>query len=238
MTISVEALRELHRIHRQLHDLRHRLDRGPTQIRAGKVNVERLEAALVAARENHKRARMQADEKNLQLKQREAKIADLQRKLNECKTNTEFSSFKDQIAAEKAANSVLEDEILDKLEQIDRLHHELVDAEKTLAKTRSELAATEKRVSEEQAGLESELARVQAALRQAETALPAEFKDTYDRMVRARGEQALAPVEGESCGGCYTMLTAQTMNDLYLSKPVFCKSCGCLLYLAEDRRKR
>jgi predicted nucleic acid-binding Zn-ribbon protein len=235
MNITVEALRELHRLHRQQHDLKDRLSRGPKQVRAGQANVQRLEAALAIARDHNKRARMQADEKNLQLKQREAKIADLQRKLNECKTNAEFSALKDQIAAERQANSVLEDEILDKLEQIDRLQQEVAEVDKNLQLTRKELAATEKRIAEEQAGLESELHRIQELLREAETALPTEFKVEYTRIVRARGEDALAPVDGESCGGCYTILTPQTLNELYLSRPVFCKSCGCLLYLPEDR---
>jgi hypothetical protein len=72
-------------------------------------------------------------------------------------------------------------------------------------------------------------------LTQAERCLPADFKIDYDRISRARGEDALAQVEGETCGGCYQMLTAQTINDLLLSRPVFCKSCGALLYLPEDR---
>ena len=65
--------------------------------------------------------------------------------------------------------------------------------------------------------------------------MPSDFKIEYERISRARGEGALAQVEGETCGGCYQMLTAQTINDLLLSRPVFCKSCGALLYLPEDR---
>ena len=47
------------------------------------------------------------------------------------------------------------------------------------------------------------------------------------------GAEALAPVEGECCGGCSQTLTPQTINALRLDKPVFCKSCGRLLYLPE-----
>ena len=56
----------------------------------------------------------------------------------------------------------------------------------------------------------------------------------YDRVATARGEAALAQVDGEVCGSCYQTLTTQMMNVLYLSKPLFCKSCGALLYLPED----
>jgi len=89
------------------------------------------------------------------------------------------------------------------------------------------------RVEEQQQGLESELARVSAELTKAETHLPEDFLEQYMRVAKSRGEGALAQLEGESCGNCYQMLTPQTLNDVFLSKPVFCKSCGCLLYPPE-----
>jgi predicted nucleic acid-binding Zn-ribbon protein len=45
----------------------------------------------------------------------------------------------------------------------------------------------------------------------------------------------MAQVEGESCGGCYQNLTTNMINDLLMSRVVFCKVCGRLLYLPEDR---
>ena len=54
MTFSAASLRELHRIHRQLSDLRERLDRGPKQIKA-------RQAAIAAAEE--KLAKTQAESK-------------------------------------------------------------------------------------------------------------------------------------------------------------------------------
>jgi len=47
------------------------------------------------------------------------------------------------------------------------------------------------------------------------------------------GEDSLAPVEGGCCGGCSQTLTVQMLNLLKLDKPVFCMSCGRLLYLPE-----
>ena len=235
MTVSADALRELHRLHQQVAELKNRLARGPKMIRAGKAALERSEAEWNQAKEHAKRAKIESDDQNLQLKQREAKIADLQRKLNECKTNTEFSALKEQIAAEGQANSVLEDEILDKLEKIDGLNAKVAEAEQAAGKAKADLAEAERRVAEQQASLESELVRVTGELEAAETSLKGDFKTEYFRIVKARGEDALAPVEGETCGGCFTTLTPQTMNELYMSKPVFCKTCGCLLYLPEDR---
>ena len=235
MNVSAEVLRELHRIHRQLTDLKDRLQKGPAQVRIGHQAVEHTQKELAAAREAAKRTRMEADDKQLSLREREAKIADLQRKLNEAQSNAEFKALKDQMAADKAANAVLEDEILDRLEKLDEHQKHVHDAEAKLARVREELQKAEARVANEQTTLHDDLARIKDQLKHAEAALPPDFRAEYERIVKARGENSLAPVEGESCGGCNTMLTPQIMNQLYLSKPIFCKCCGCMLYLPEGR---
>jgi predicted nucleic acid-binding Zn-ribbon protein len=235
MTISPNALRELHRLHQQVADLKGRLARGPRQVQLGQQTVQRNEKQLADVKEAWKKTRMESDDQQVQLKEREAKIENLQRKLNECKENKEYKILKEQIAAERQANSVLEDEILDKLEKIDQLEEQVRKGEALLAKAVEELEKTQQSVSGKQGMLESELARVTAELEQAEAELPADFKQDYDRLIRAHGARGLAPIDGESCTGCSTVLTPQTMNELYLAKPVFCKFCGCLLYLPEDR---
>ena len=213
MSITAEALRELHRIHRQLSDLRSRLARGPKQIQMGDATVKRLEEELQQARDTAKQARIAADAKQLQLRQREARIADLKGKLNACSSNREYQALKEQIAADEQANRVLEE---------------------NLKRSENELATIRQRVADEQHVLEQELARVTANLEKAEAALPADFRVEYQRIAKARGEGALAPVEGDVCGGCFQTLTTQMQNELRMERPVFCKSCGCLLYLPEQ----
>lgn len=235
MTISAAALRELHRIHRQITDLKSQLERGPRQVRAAEGLLERLDAELAASKQTLTQTRVHSDDRQLQLRQREARIKDLQIKLNACSSNREYQALKEQIAADQQANSVLSDEILEALERIDELttKHAKIDADRKQAATA--LEAVRKETNEKMARLEQELKRVSGELTEAERALPGDFKIDYERISKARGEDALAQVEGETCGGCYQMLTAQTINDLLLSKPVFCKSCGALLYLPEDR---
>ncbi len=94
------------------------------------------------------------------------------------------------------------------------------------------------RVDEERQGLEEELARVGAELAEVEAHLPADFKTEYTRMVKAKGEDALAPLgtddDGSHCGGCFQRVTTQVVNELRMERLIFCKSCGRLLYLPEN----
>ena len=234
MPSLTESLATLHRIHRQLTDLRDRLERGPKQIKAAEANVKKCEAELTQAKDAFKQAKLAGDEKQLQLKSREAKLADLGAKLNMAQSNKEYQLLKDQIAADKQANSVLADEILEALEKQDQLQAAIKLADVNLGKTKDDMAKVRQRIGDQQQGLETELGRVTGELKAAEDLLDGDFKENYLRLSRSMGADALAPAEGGCCGGCSQTFTTQTLNLLKLDKPVFCKSCGRMLYFVAE----
>lgn len=235
MSFQLSVLNDLHRIHQQLFDLRERIERGPKQIRARQANVTQGEQKLVAAKTELQSARVTADQKQLQLKSGEIKIEDLRGKLNASQSNREYQALKDQIAASEMAGSVLQDEILETLEKIDLLKRNVGEAEQNLVKAKEELVKYEATVREQEAGLQSEYLRVEGNLDTTEAILPPEYRDAYQRAVKSKGADAMAVVENNSCTGCYQNLTANHFNELRLNKIVFCRSCGRILYLPEDR---
>jgi predicted nucleic acid-binding Zn-ribbon protein len=231
MSVTAAALRELHRIHQQLAELRDRLERGPKQVRAREANVAQLEARVAEARERTKQTQMAADRKQLDLKAGEQKVVDLRVKLNACSSNREYQALLEQIAAAEMAGSVLSDEILEGLEKIDQLTGQAKEAEKTLAAGKQELDKARRNVEESAATIRGDLSRLEAELVQAEKALPADFKADYQRVVRSKGADSLAVADDGVCTGCGQQITLNMQNELKLSKLVFCKACGRLLYL-------
>jgi predicted nucleic acid-binding Zn-ribbon protein len=217
MAVTTAALRELHRIHRQLTDLRERRDNGPKQVAAREVNVAKLLTEVDAARELSQQMRMTVDRKQLDLKSGEQKIVDLRAKLNTAASNKEYQTLLEQIAAAEMANSVLSDEILEGFDKSDELE--------TAAKVAVQEAA---------ASIEADVVRLEGELAGAESSLPSEFRADYQRIVRSKGAEGLAVVEDSVCTGCGQQITLNMLNDLQLSRLVFCKSCGCLLYLTEE----
>lgn len=235
MTVSADTLRELHRIHQQLRDLRDRLTRGPKQIEARETNVKRVAEKLEAIQEEAKSARVVADQKELQLKSAEAKIEELKAKLNACKSNREYQALQEQIAADEMACSVLSDEILEAFEKADEMKTKVGPAEEELAKVKADLQETKQKVNSQRDNIEGDIGRLEKELVEAENRLPPDVHEAYDRVVKNKGSDSLAPVENMACTGCYQQLTPNNYNNLRLSKAVFCKTCGRLLYLPEDR---
>jgi hypothetical protein len=233
MPLHTDLLRTLHRIHRQLGDLRERLERGPKQVQAHAAAVARSEKQLQQAKDEVKSAKMLADQKQLQLKTSDAKIKDLERKLQAVGSNREYQALLEQIAADKMASSVLEDEILEVLGRIDSLARTVKESEQVLAKARDEAAKAEQAVKSQAESLQNEVARLEAELKQVEGALPGDLRDGYLRIIKSRGSDGMAQLENDSCGGCYQQLPPNKLNQVRLGEVVFCPSCGRLLYLPE-----
>ena len=251
ISVSTDVLRKLHRIHRQLADLQHQLDRGPKQAQIRQANVKHQEEFLAKAQADAKTFRMATDGKQLQFKTKEQHVKDLRTKLNAANSNREYQLLKDQIAAEEMANSVLADEILEAMEKADALHAEIQETAAALQKTRQDAGNLDAEIQERQPRLRAEFDRLQAELRECESELPEEIRQAYQRIAKQRGEDALAPVAGQAqvgqgyepgvdayyCGGCNQQLPLNMYNALTLNVPVFCKSCGCLLYIPEGQAR-
>ena len=231
--IGTSVLRVLHRIHRQLTDLRERLDRGPRQIRAAETHVQHCENELAKTKAEAKAMRIEADKKQLQLKSNEGKVKDLRSKLNAVTNNREYQLLLEQISADEMAKSVLADEILEALEKIDAFQANIAEAEAALAAAQQKAAEVRGEVAKIEPALKTDIARLEAELRQSEATLPKEIHDLYPRIVRQKGEDALAIIENQYCGGCNQQIPLNYCNMVMLGQPVACKTCGRLLYLPE-----
>ncbi|MFP6618995.1 MAG: C4-type zinc ribbon domain-containing protein, partial [Pirellulaceae bacterium] len=139
-----------------------------------------------------------------------------------------------QIEIDKKSTDVLSDEILELLDGLDGHQETVSTAQQKLDNANGELDKIRQTVESGRQALESDLERTQTDLGTVEDLLPGNLRAEYNRISEARGEEALAAVDDNVCGGCYQTLTPQTINELVLATAVFCKTCGCLLYLSED----
>ena len=234
MTDSAGLLTGLHHYHKRVADLRDRLNRGPKQIQARQAHLNLKNGERDAAKEKLQKTRLTVSEKELSLKERENRILDIRAKLNSCSTNKEYQALIEQIAADEQANSVLSDEILELLDKVEEDKEAVNVAAAAVQEAEEQLSTVTDKVEAQKGDLERDLADVEAKLKELESKLPQDVRGEYERVARAHGEDALAPLDGDVCGGCYQRVTPQMENELKLGRMVFCKSCGRMLYVAED----
>jgi predicted nucleic acid-binding Zn-ribbon protein len=118
--------------------------------------------------------------------------------------------------------------------QIEEETAKLPEMEKAVARAKAEFSEFEKNSQGRLAGLSEHLDQTLQKIKEVEATLPpSDVRPLYDRLIAARGEDAMAAVENRTCMACYTEITAQAYNDLMLSQFLMCKSCGRALYLPE-----
>ncbi len=228
--VDSDLLRRLHSLHLQTADLQGQLNRGPIQIKADADIVQQCQDAVASAKQAVKDATIACDDKQLQLKSREDRIEGLKAKLNTAASNKEFDLLKEQIAADQQANSVQSDEILEGLERIDELEALVVSAEKELAEKTAEHAERVDTVQRRLEVVRADLEVVVEELEKNEAKVPMAVRSEYKRLTESRGDEALAPIEDGSCGGCNQTLTTQMVDRVRLGFLTDCPACSAWLY--------
>lgn len=233
MSPTSAGMKQLHDLRLKLREISDELERGPRQIAVRKQAVDKKKEQIEALRNKLKQMKVSADQKNLQLKTSEARIYDLNGKLNVAANNREYEALQSQIAADTMAKSVLEDEILEALEKVDGIQIEVKKAELEATGLESDLQKLNAEVQAREAGLKEQAAALQAQVSDAEKILPPDIIPQYRRLVQAYGADALSPVINKSCSECYVSVTAQLYLELKAGKVKFC-TCGRLLYAADE----
>jgi len=232
--MSVAAdLTELHRLHSALKEVREDLSRGPRQLKVRDQVITNAKNEVTTKQEELKQTRLAADRKGLELKTLEAKQVDLKGKLNQASSNREYDILRGQIEADGAAKAVMEDEILDHLDRIDRLQKEIVIAHERVAQAEADKVTYASQFAAQEPVLKQKEADLISRMSTAEKVLTGEVLSQYRRVVDAHGAEAMAPVENGVCTGCYVALRPQQRVQLNNGVLLFCSSCGRLLYLSE-----
>ncbi len=235
MSVTANLVQRLHRINRLKTDLTGQLARGPKLVAVAARKLQSAQQHVAELRSQLTRLKIEADSKQLQMREREEKIHKWRNNMNAAKENREYQALKDQIAADEQANSVLSDEILEILESIDELIAGIAAGDAQVVLLEQELHNVQQQVADRKVVLESELARTNAELAESEQGLTGDFKREYSRLVIAKGEDAMAELEGNCCGGCYQSLTPQKLDQLLQGNPILCPACGRLIYQDSER---
>lgn len=232
MTPEIRSLLELQRIDRRLELLRRELDQRPRMHSEKRDRLAAIEGKRAEILGMQKDVQRRIDGVELEGKSIDAKVAENRKKLGQASTNTEYQGFLLQIARFEKDRSVIDDQLLELWDEMEKT--------KALAKE-CEAAAAEQRtvVDEEKGELEKELISIRkearALLADREAArkpIDGELIAVYDSLFARYRDRSVVPVEGGICGGCNMSLSPQILADLRGTKPVHCNNCRRLLYPA------
>ncbi|HUQ80891.1 MAG TPA: hypothetical protein VM076_07130 [Gemmatimonadaceae bacterium] len=110
-------------------------------------------------------------------------------------------------------------------------HKILAAHREALAVQDAEQADERAKIAQERAGIEGAMAEAKAKRAQTATHVPKGILAKYDRIRGRKGERAIFPLRGPSCGHCDTAIPLQRRNQMANTGQIeVCEACGVLLY--------
>ena len=231
MREQLSILVRLQAIDSDIQEIEKRLGKVDGEVAALDSELEDFESSVnekvFLGEEHQKTYRSLESDANMNL----PKIAKSKEKLSSVKTNKEYQSLLKEIEDLKTANSKIEDQMLEILEQMEQ-------AEVQLEEKTNELKSVKISVASEKADIATVAEEDRARL----AALQANFQTILDTVnpdilkaftsVRSRiGNLAIAKVEDAVCAGCHMNIPPQVYIELQrFESLMYCPQCQRIIY--------
>jgi predicted nucleic acid-binding Zn-ribbon protein len=226
------VLREVHRLRKLIRDAQAEIERAPRVVKAHQNKLAAQEKAVADAKDalKHRKADVLTGESTI--KSLHQSLNKHEKQLDGLSGPKEIEAKQHDIANTKALIAKQEDDLLAAMTDVEERAAKIPEFEAALAKAKADFQQYQSEAAERLARLKEEATAATKALAAEETKFPPAVRGQYDRLVKAHGADALAPVEGQSCSHCRVGITIQMYSDLQRGTDVIlCRNCGRALYL-------
>jgi uncharacterized protein len=198
-----------------------------------------LEAKRAAAAHEVELAQSGLRQMQLQIRENELDIEGLKNKArrykaqqSEIRNNESYRALEGEIADVEKQASLREDQVLMLMEQVENLKASLVGKEANHAKVAADIQAELNGLSEREAKLNDDLARLEVERQQFTPGVDDTWLGRYEAILKNKGDFALVGVEPTGiCTGCHMKLPPSVvMSSKNLNQITTCTYCGRMLY--------
>ncbi len=228
---SIEKLLKVQEIDSNVIFLKESMKMRPRELDSDIRKVAGARSALEQVLEHLKRMKMDSAAREVDVKKYDQDIEKIRVALNQSKSNSEYTIYKEQIKKQEEARGKVEEEVLNMFTECDlleakrkELEPSLKEAEKVFSKKNSEMSQL----------LEGMRGQVQALEEQRGglvEGIELEQLKLYERVLARHNNFAIARVDNQVCQGCFMSVTTQEITHLRGGQFIQCKSCSRILYL-------
>ena len=227
------ALESLWRCERESEALARQLAQLPTDIEAAEARGAAARQALADERERLEEAEHRRREKEAELQDCEARRTKYQGQTSQVKTNTEYTALLSEIDGVTARISKVEEEILEAMEDVDRVGSTLKEMEGDKKREEELALRAAEELREQLAGVERDVAAHEEERLKLVTELPAAAVQPYQRTHKGRGGGTTS-LQGQACVACHRDVPLETINRVIASELHTCPHCQRILVVPEE----
>lgn len=145
--------------------------------------------------------------------------------------NEEFRALGHEVERYEAEVSQLEDQELELMEKLDALKPDLASAQQALAVTQKSVDEEIASHRERAEAIEARLVELKAQREQLSSPIDETTLSLYNRLMKSKGDVAVAPARDGICGGCYVRVVSGTIQSLKANQSITqCEQCGRILF--------
>jgi hypothetical protein len=170
-------------------------------------------------------------EKEGALSTKEEQINKLQTQLYQMKTNKEYSSMQHEIQGQKADKSIIEDDILVLMDEVDKAKSEIAKEKELLVQEEVNLKESQKQVKLEIEEIEKKLQLLSVERDGISPQVDKIVLKKYEKILANKNGLAIVPITGDACQGCHMNLPPQVIHEVKLKHDLMnCENCTRFLY--------
>ena len=240
MSVTKQLL-DVFRVDKLLRGLRSRLEAAERFLSQQAAQLAELEKQKTTLETQAKQLKATIANEEGEAARLEARIAIIREQMNSAKTAKEYNAFLTELNTYKDQKGQFEEKTLgamSKVEEIDKTlstiaaqHGERV---KIVGTARSDRDLRESEIKDRVAELQAQRDTLTAAM-------PAKELNMLEQLIKARGDEAMAPIEvldrrahEGSCSACMMAVPVEAVSALMGGKLVTCPNCRCILYIEEE----
>ncbi|MBI3333653.1 MAG: hypothetical protein HYZ93_06145 [Candidatus Omnitrophica bacterium] len=229
---QLKVLVEMQGLDAQIYRLRREVEAKPAQAARLKVDHQQAAEKLKGAEGQYKALEVKRNQMEMDLGEKESLVRKHQAQLFQVKTNKEYSALQKEIEGLKADKSVLEEEVLKLMEEIDQIKGRIGADREALKAQEAVLQQALAEVDEETRQADASIEQLQSARSTLTPKADPQILRRYERILVNKEGLAIVPVVGEACGGCHMVLPPQMINEIQMATRLIpCESCARILYI-------
>jgi len=231
---QIKLLVELQGLDSRIFRLEDELESIPETIKNADEAFKEMNANLKKLEDGLKALQMKRKDKEGDLEAKEGMIKKYQTQQFQVKTNKEYTALQDEIGRVKADNSIIEEEVINILDQMDAENKKIQKEKEFLKVEEVRLNEDKKRLNEDASRCKAELEVLKKERADLTHRVDKGMLSKYERLIKNRDGLAIVPVSGEACQGCHRVMPPQVINEIRMKKElVFCENCTRILYIEE-----
>jgi len=242
---TLEALHRLQAVELQLAEIRSQREVIQRRVEVHRKRLQQVTDRMEELSLRSRRKQMDVDALSLDVSSREASVIKHREALNNAKTNKEYSSILAAMNSEKADTGKIESQVLERMEEIQSISHEIAQAEEQKTVHTDALAGAEEKLAAFDKRHKKETTRLTKDRKECESGIAPTTLSSFNRVADHLEGEAMAVVgkvhpkrDDFVCTGCNLKISLEIVNILQTRDEIqLCKCCGRILYVESSIAK-